>query len=218
MQIFLIFCSITAVLICAAFSIFSKANASSKFCAVFYSVIYGVYLLLCMPIFNALLEQFQVDAPYLHIFMWICTAVSFIAPILTFVSLLVKNSRVNNIMFNSFFFLLTAAYIGLVVNGLFSDTDYIFVLVFLPLHYLLSLTLAASTLQDISVKTQKIKLLITYSLLALGCCLGIAGIIATSVSTGIINGSFFVIVGIFLLIAFTGIVSSALQLNKNKSK
>lgn len=218
MSIFFILCGIVSVLIYAAYAIFTKSNTSSKFCSVFYSIVFCIYLCACSPILSMLLDDYNVNFEYIYIFVIIATALAVVSPVLTAVSIFFKKERVSNIMFNTYFFVLTAAYIGLLINCLMTHSSLRFILVFLPVHYILAMALAASSLQNIAVKSQKIKIFISYSLLALVFVAGIFSLIVTSVQSKIINSSLFALIIIFLCIAFAGIVSTIIYLKTQKNK
>lgn len=186
----------------------------------FYSIIYSVYLGISPFINRMLLEEKLIeDFPsYIKFYLLTLTALSILSALIMLILCFVKTDKTYNYYYNAFILVITGAYIAMALSLILRHREYLFMIAFIPLHYILPIVVLTSALLNQKIVSQKIKILIAFTLLSLFSVFGIVQVVSDAIKFNSFNFTFIMIALILTITAFFGLINAIIKIRDKKNE
>ena len=185
----------------------------------FYSLIFSVYLFLCPFILKMLLEMRKIEKTpkYLQTFLLIITITSIIPSIMLLALNFVKSNKNFNNFYNGYFLFLIAIYVPLLISLFFKYRNYFYIFAFVPLHFIFPLTILSASLLNFNILNNRIKIIVTFSALALFFIFGTYQVVANMIKFSFFDFNFILMTLVLMAIACFGLLNILIKIKRRKS-
>lgn len=135
-----------------------------------YAFLGAVYLVICAPLYQSLTEQtlYNQSETYGYIFMFALTVISFLPVCVLQMAQAFRKFPLKFVHFWGLLILYAALLAGLIVNCLFFNESFGYLIIFVPLHFVFFVFILGGTVLDVSDKKQYISELCINGVLSAG--------------------------------------------------
>ena len=223
MQWLFMVCGALFIVAAAVFIWRAKTAIADKIAVGIYGAATAFYLFLCVPSLQILMDSFTfadsftlVNTQYVQVSMALITLLAGAAAILTAISPWIHDQAIRNRMSNIYLLISLSVAVCLSVLWLFFNQTYQFLIMFLPVHFLLPNAFLAPALLDFSSTAHRIKALILYTLLAIACVVAAVLLVLSALRFSFLNAYFFLLFGCFVILFLTGYITFYFSIKASK--